>query len=530
MITLRIAARGGNLPLLELVHDAALLPRGFLSHGISGLSPDERYSIKKAARDAAEEGHAACLAALVEWFGIVKPTVRMSWKGIVHCPDALGRMGCVDLVDALSFAAGRAQLECIKYLVNLDPGLLQMNLLSWTAQARKATPRTIIDCMDFLQCCGCKWTDDGWEMLEAAYGGHPEVLQYCLVRGGGWWWKEAMFKAYVSGSVECMQMLYDNGYEQHRLAHGWPHPATFSFDCFSGNSSAIELECVRLMVLESGKLDPEELSHFNAIAPREDVVRYMIQLGAPLDDTVTIIAAAEGRVELLRYALENGAPWTTKAVEAAIKGEGLRPWLKLPPGNTLECLRCLCEHARAAGFSERLERPAEAVFAGEYWQQSSGPSLAVLQYVCDHMGSTWAGPAVQATAQKLAGWALEVGKDKNRPVDWQLVLFLARKLGDALPHPLGELVAVRRERAAALAGAFFKAGQLAQQSGPGAANGATYPPSCGAASPSRPTSSFRDLPLAMALSPASCEVPFNTPCGGFWFYFLLSLSAVLIMK
>jgi hypothetical protein len=90
-ITLGIAARAGagNLPLLMAVYHAALLPNGFLSRGISGLSHGERYNINQAAMGAAEEGHAACLAALVEWFGIFKPGPTIPWKGGVDCPDAL---------------------------------------------------------------------------------------------------------------------------------------------------------------------------------------------------------------------------------------------------------------------------------------------------------------------------------------------------------------------------------------------------------------------------------------------------------
>jgi hypothetical protein len=79
-------------------------------------------------------------------------------------------------------------------------------------------------------------------------------------------------------------------------------------------SNVIQLECVRLTVLESGMMDPEEISHFNDTCPGEGVVRYMVNLGAPLDDWITIAAAAEGQLELLRYALANGACWLAKVV------------------------------------------------------------------------------------------------------------------------------------------------------------------------------------------------------------------------
>eukprot|EP00884_Botryococcus_braunii_P007442 jgi/Botrbrau1/1669/Bobra.116_2s0013.1 len=249
----------------------------------------------------------------------------------------------------------------------------------------------------------------------------------------------------------------------------------------------------------------------------------MIELGAPLKESgVAALVAAEGRVELLRDVLAKGAPVTTKAFEFAITAKNGR----------LECLQCLCEHAHAAGLPEGWGRPSDSAFAGCEWEQSPGPSLPVLQYVCDHMGPTWADPAVQATARKLAGWALEGGKGQPPFVDWQSVPYLAQKLGDALPHPLGELVAVRRERAAALAGAFFKAGQLAQQSGR-SRSAALWGAVGRLPSELRQRIAFQaHLVLAWLASchrnvGASCEVSFSTLVG---VLFDLGLLAVLIIQ
>eukprot|EP00884_Botryococcus_braunii_P018422 jgi/Botrbrau1/5263/Bobra.0172s0122.1 len=128
----------------------------------------------------------------------------------------------------------------------------------------------------------------------------------------------------------------------------------------------------------------------------------------------------------------------------------------------LECLRCLHEHARAAGIPEKCRRPSERAFTGPSWGDSPGPPLAVLRYVCDDVGPAWATPLLESIAKKLAGWLVEAEGWRSHCGDWHMVLYLGRKLKQGLPAPLRELVAVRPERAAALAGVFSNAGRLAQ--------------------------------------------------------------------
>jgi hypothetical protein len=51
-------------------------------------------------------------------------------------------------------------------------------------------------------------------------------------------------------------------------------------------------------------------------------------------------------------------------------------------------------------------------------------------------------------------WGPELWENQ---VDWLVVLYLRRKLGAALPKALAEAIPSRKERATALAGAFWKA-------------------------------------------------------------------------
>eukprot|EP00884_Botryococcus_braunii_P022366 jgi/Botrbrau1/8813/Bobra.0335s0003.1 len=459
-----LAATDGNLPLLEAVHSAASLPKGFLSCGSAKLRDyNTLYSIKRAAEGATKRGDAACLAALLEWFGKAAATSGISLVGGLDCLRALQRVGCLDLKEAVQHAADRAQVECLKYLLDLDPNLVQEPLLLWTSKCRTGPPEAIIDCLEFLQGAGCQWSREGDELSCAAPLGWPELLQYCLERARVCPWDTVMRCASWSASLDCMQVLYDHGYERHRDPKS--HPAILIL-YRSHPLGRRGLECIRYAVRQSGKPDPQGLPTLYALYSGDDILRYVCELGAVLDEETTNAAAAAGRVEVLQYVLAKGAPWSSKTFESAIMGELFDSLSKPPPAHSLGCLQCLHEHARVAGCPEAWERPSERAFHRSYWVNSFGPSLEVLQYVCDHMGPMWADPLLKATAQDLAGEATEMKNDEGiAPVfDWQMVqmvLYLARKLKHALPHPLGELVATRRERAAALAGVFFKAGRLA---------------------------------------------------------------------
>eukprot|EP00884_Botryococcus_braunii_P022367 jgi/Botrbrau1/8814/Bobra.0335s0004.1 len=460
-----VAARSGNLPVLEAVHSAASLPNGFLSHGTADLSDYATLCIEEAAEAATEIGNAACLAALLEWFGKAAATSGISLDGGLDCLHAVQRAGCLDLKVAVKCAADAAQVESLKYLLDLDPNLVQEPLLLWTSKAFTEHAGPIIDCMEFLEEAGCQWSGDAEELSWAASSGWVELLQYCFERVRVCPLDKAMKRASWDSHLDCMQKLYDYGYEQQRSRDPNSHPAEEVISWAHADGSQDQLECLRLAVRQSGKPNPQELSTYKALLCGDEVLRYVCELGAVFDERTTNFAAAGGRVEALQYALANGAPWGTKTFECAIMGQEYFSW-KAPPGGSLECLRCLHEHARAAGCPEAWDRPSEDAFCGPDWVESFGPSLEVLQYVNDHMGPMWADPLLKATAEKLAGLATEMknGENTARQVDCQMVqivLYLARKLKDNLPHPLGELVAARRERAVALAKVCFKAERLA---------------------------------------------------------------------
>jgi hypothetical protein len=80
------------------------------------------------------------------------------------------------------------------------------------------------------------------------------------------------------------------------------------------------------------------------------------------------------------------------------------------------------------------------------------------------MDPAWAGNIMLENTTRAVAFHLNYmwlwnSWEEEARVDWQLPLFLGRKLGLALPEFLATARAVRMERAAALAGIFWKAGQ-----------------------------------------------------------------------
>jgi hypothetical protein len=259
--------------------------------------------------------------------------------------------------------------------------------------------------------------------------GLPDALRNLVDNLNPDWWDEAMSDAIEEGNLEFLKLLYNKGYNLHRSNDPEDHPAHHALRCGW-------LEGLRFVVERSGP--PEGwLDCASAVKGGVEMLRYVRELGGVLDGRTTRAAARQGDLEALRFAHACGARWNSRTIAAAVEA------------GSLPCLEYAHTHGCPTDHDYAL---AEAPHCAN--------GLAVLRYVCEHMDPTWAAKVLERTARAIVRLArVKVAF----LLDWQLVLFLGRKLGAAMPEALAEAVAARKERAAALAGVFWKAEQQTRE-------------------------------------------------------------------
>jgi hypothetical protein len=266
----------------------------------------------------------------------------------------------------------------------------------------------------------------------AALDGNPYTLRAALDREEPCDWDDVMSVAVWSGSLDCVNVLYDKGYEQHRSRRPSIHPAVFAVQY-------LQLKILRFVVDRSGPPRAEELHCANAVEGGVEMLQYVRELGCVFDERTTEAAATWADLEALQYLHVNGAPWNSCTLAAAVE---------------VDSLPCL-EYAHTHGC------PHDDV---KHWVfLSVRPcSLPVLRYVCEHLNPAFAAQVLYWTSNVLSCQVTilrRVSEPLDEGLDWPLVLYLGRKLGADLPEALAEAKATRTERAAALAGIFLKAGK-----------------------------------------------------------------------
>jgi hypothetical protein len=112
-------------------------------------------------------------------------------------------------LDVARAAARQGHLDGIKYILEAAPEVVESGELLEQAARGGSMP-----CLTFLSEAGCKWT--GMEAVNAAFLADPVVLRYCLQHRLPRSWDLAMHDVISSRSPECMQLLYDHGYNVDR--------------------------------------------------------------------------------------------------------------------------------------------------------------------------------------------------------------------------------------------------------------------------------------------------------------------------
>lgn len=339
-------------------------------------------------------------------------------------------------------------------------------------------------CIGLLEEAGCTWNRVGPPGLEAAYKRNPARLDLdplWNLEQGGFDWRSAMLDALQVDNDYLLSLLYECGLELHSVGLGldMPHPVSAALDRGS-------VACLKLAVERSGVppnfceslLRGHPVTMLAALAG-EDMLRWVLELGFTFHPLTAIICARRGDVGALRMFFEIEPVTITKAAmcEAAVMG------------NSLECLRL----ARQLGYREGYLEDWEVRFYSKYsdwnyveefplqwcWVGGQNWDLEMLRYVVQHMDAQWATCMLSKVATSLEGrysvsssaadrgtpliycgeWH-EESDIETREIQWPVLIFLARKLGDQLPKGLAEMAAVRSERVQALAGVIYKAGRL----------------------------------------------------------------------
>jgi hypothetical protein len=169
-----------------------------------------------------------------------------------------------------------------------------------------------------------------------------------------------------------------------------------------------------------------------------EMLQYVRELGCVFDERTTSAAANQGNLEALRYLHMTGVPWKSCTLVAAVRA------------NSLACL----------AYAHMHGCPQEGL--QEYWRfhDAQTRSLPILRYVCEHFDPALAARVLEDTADYLSHHVVflrRVYEQWENGVDWPLVLYLGKKQGVVLPKALADARATWMERAAALAGVFWKA-------------------------------------------------------------------------
>eukprot|EP00884_Botryococcus_braunii_P008602 jgi/Botrbrau1/17743/Bobra.0127s0008.1 len=357
-------------------------------------------------------------------------------NGQWECLQILERAGYLDMSLAAVPAACAGQLQILRNIVDQDQGVLQYSyLFDFAAQSGS------LACLEFLEGAGCRWEGHKQPVL-AAGSRSSEALRYCLQRSHEQLqerdWDDAMLQAVCSGSPDCMQALYDYGY-QLRAAERYGYPARLAIRVNS-------LPCLHLALKLSGSPQLQSQDVQAAAKGGEEMLKFVHGLGGTLNSEVAECAASAGQVGALRYALEQGAPLSMGTFGAAMDR------------GSVECLKCAFEHGLTFGFPADYEQPPSNPFSQH---AVVPPSFRMLRYVCEVMCPSWVQQLLSYAAGALVNTRWKAGKD-----GWKMCLYLSKQMEGPLPRPLDELVRVRGERARALAGVFYQAKKLSQAGPP----------------------------------------------------------------
>jgi hypothetical protein len=369
----------------------------------------------------------------------------------------LCRAGCSNWAEAVcsALAAGNDEnFVCIEYIMEIYDDALSFDD---DVILKAAISRGDSESLKFLY--ENRFEFHPYDLCYAADAQNSEGLRFLLdvdFQVEPKCWDNVMAAAIQGGSIACIKALYESGYEELRFrAPGdyGPHKVIWWSETMK-QCRLKTLACLVYVLDRSGHPFPKELPDCAAaLNGGVETLRYVRELGCVFNELTTAYAALEGDLEALRYLHSCGAPWNIWTLEASVYS------------GSLECLEYAHSNGCPQDPPDAQESQAFAGFVPEEYFEAVADDVEVLRYVCERMTFGWAQIVLTDTIRAYSDENISAYLPEEHLL---VIMYLERQLGkfglNALAEPLAEVVAAQKKRAAAMAGVFWKAGKLRQQS------------------------------------------------------------------
>lgn len=419
---------------------------------------------------------------------------QLSAPAMSHC-----RAGGPINFKLVMYAAAGGNPDCLDYVLMSDPGILSTNPHRRNLALYFAVKGGSVACIRRLEEAGCTWDAVGPPGLEAAYNRNPARLALSFyfpdVDPADYQWEREMDEAIKEDDEYKMSLLYECGYEHHRSRDPAKHPARVALKAGS-------VACLKPAVEQSGlpSMSAKEKCTFALLAALEgeEMLRWVHGLGLTLHRLTAVVCARRGDVGTLRWLFEVMPTTVTGFAKAAICEAAVM-------GNSLECLRLAWQHGyRMGNISKELasvhkkhcplsydggDGKSLLIWSAEDVKERRHWDLEMLRYLVRHMDRQWAISMLKKVAGVLehqavrcyeaARGGMPVFREKSLinvfqitleisivEIQWSVIIFLGKELGNELPDVLAGFALIRAERAQALAGVVYRAGQLAKEGRP----------------------------------------------------------------
>lgn len=314
---------------------------------------------------AAEHGHLSCLQYAHEhgcpwdkW-----TTYQASLHGHFECLQYACENECVCDRETCAAAAAAGRLDVLIYLRERG--------VPWDKETTsRAAACGRLDCLQYAHEHGCPWSVI--LINTAAERGQLQCLKYAVENGLSIGDQGCRYAA-RRGRLECLRYLHEQG-------------AVLDDEVMEACVGSGSVACLEYL-LQNDCPQPSSMLRLATCEESIEMVKVVRRLGFEWEEQAAVNAAYYGRLELLRYAFEDGAPRSAR-VSSVAAGQG-----------KIDCLRCAHENGcevvnDEVMISAAIGRQVDAVQyiyeSGYIWQADSmycavlGRSVDVLRFMHEH--------------------------------------------------------------------------------------------------------------------------------------------------